>query len=242
MSNDPRDIEAVALLDEPVRRTLYDWVVLQPEAVSRDAAAAATGIARSLAAFHLDRLVRDGLLTTEFRRLSGRSGPGAGRPAKLYRRSDREVAVTLPARRYEVAAGLLAAAVERATGDMPPAAVRDTAFERGYETGRAARAAAGPRPGRDRRRAALLDALAAHGYEPRVDGAAPPATVITLANCPFHALVDEHRELVCGMNVALASGLLEGLGAADLHAELDPAPRRCCVVIRDAGTSRLDGG
>ena len=89
MPNRADDIEAVALLDEPARRALYDWVVAQGDAVTRDAAAAAVGVSRSLAAFHLDRLVREELLVPEYRRMSGRTGPGAGRPAKLYRRGPR---------------------------------------------------------------------------------------------------------------------------------------------------------
>src|SRR5439155_17253472 len=109
------DIAGVASLAEPQRRALYRFVVSRGDAVSKDEAAAAMGVARSVAAFHLDRLVADGLLTTEFRRLTGRQGPGAGRPAKLYRRAEREVAVSLPARQYDLAAALLAAAVDDAT-------------------------------------------------------------------------------------------------------------------------------
>src|SRR5919107_578403 len=120
MANATNDIEAVALLDEPVRRALYDWVIGQPEAVSRDAAAAGIGISRALAAFHLDRLVAHDLLGAEYRRLTGRTGPGAGRPAKLYRRGSRDVSVSLPDRRYEVPAKLFATAIERMAATLPP--------------------------------------------------------------------------------------------------------------------------
>ena len=91
------DIDAIALLDEPVRRKLYDWVVRQGRPVGRDEAATETGVSRALTAFHLDRLANAGLLATEFRRLSGRTGPGAGRPSKLYMRSDRDISVSRPA-------------------------------------------------------------------------------------------------------------------------------------------------
>src|SRR5690348_17436989 len=94
-------IEAVALLEEPKRRQLYDVVAASPSPVGRDEAAAAAGISRELAAFHLDRMAAAGLLATEYRRLGNRRGPGAGRPAKLYRRADREISVSLPARDYE---------------------------------------------------------------------------------------------------------------------------------------------
>ena len=92
----------IAALAEPVRRELYEYVVAQQDAVGREEAAAGVGVAVHTAKFHLERLVQDGLLDVEFRRLTGRSGPGAGRPAKLYRRSDTEWSVSLPARRYDL--------------------------------------------------------------------------------------------------------------------------------------------
>src|SRR6187401_444958 len=114
MPIDDRDIEAIALLDEPVRRRLYEWLIAQSGSVSRDEAAAGVKISRALAAFHLDRLAADGLLEVEFARRSGRTGPGAGRPAKLYRRAEREITVSLPERRYAAAAAMMADALEEA--------------------------------------------------------------------------------------------------------------------------------
>ena len=221
------DIRAVALLDEPVRRQLYDLVAARQQPVSRDEAARAAGISRALAAFHLDRLVEAGLLAVEYRRLSGRTGPGAGRPAKLYRRAAGEISVSMPDRHYELPARLFAAALERETGPQPPPAVETAARSLGESVGDAARTAAGPRPGRDRRREALLQALEDRGYAP----IETPQGEIRFGNCPFHALVDDHRDLVCGMNLALAEGLLAGLGEERLEARLDPQPGMCCVAI-----------
>src|SRR5215210_3201013 len=111
MSGDFEDqVAGVAALNDPVRRALYLFVVNSPEAVSREQAASAVDIQKPLAAFHLDRLAEEGLLDFEFRRLTGRTGPGAGRPAKLYRRSERQIDVSLPHREYDVAGHLLAAA------------------------------------------------------------------------------------------------------------------------------------
>ncbi|HET8785902.1 MAG TPA: helix-turn-helix domain-containing protein, partial [Candidatus Limnocylindrales bacterium] len=120
MTNPIDDIDAIALLDEPVRRRLYEWVVDQGRPVGRDEAAAAAGVSRALAAFHLDRLAAAGLLTTEFRRLTGRTGPGAGRPSKLYARADRDIRVALPERRYDIAAEVMAEALEEAGGGGAP--------------------------------------------------------------------------------------------------------------------------
>ncbi|MFN8521040.1 MAG: ArsR family transcriptional regulator [Chloroflexota bacterium] len=231
MPTDPEAVEAVALLDEPVRRRLYDWVVDAGRPVGRDEVAGASGVSRTLVAFHLDRLAAAGLLAVEYRRLSGRSGPGAGRPAKLYRRGPREVAVALPERRYELAAGLLADSIERSGQAAPPPAVRDVARESGRAIG-AARATSRPR-GRRRAAAALLEVLQAQGYEPTTadDG------TIRLANCPFHALVAGHRDLVCGMNLALAEGIVEGLRDRCHVARLDPQPGSCCVAFAVAPPS-----
>jgi predicted ArsR family transcriptional regulator len=228
MPVDPQDLEAIALLDEPVRRALYESVVGAGRAVSRDEAAAAVKASRALAAFHLDRLVRGGLLVAEYRRLSGRTGPGAGRPAKLYRRADRDLAVSLPARQYRLPAELFATTIEQMADTIPPEPLVAVAESIGREVGVEARRRAGPRPGRGRLRGALIDTLEQRGYEPKVLGSGE----IRLGNCPFDALVADHRDLVCGMNLALANGLLDGLGDRTSQARLDPQPGQCCVGIQ----------
>jgi predicted ArsR family transcriptional regulator len=230
MASDDFDerIAGVASLAEPQRRALYRFVVERGAAVSKDEAAAAMGVARSVAAFHLDRLVADGLLTTEFRRLTGRQGPGAGRPAKLYRRAEGELSVSLPARQYDLAAGLLAAAVSDATHTGTPVAeaLTKVATERGRELGGRARKEAGARPSRRALIDAALAVLEEQGYEPRRHG-----TEVVLANCPFHALVDEQRDLVCGMNHDLLCGMADALGDGVLSARLEPSDGSCCVRL-----------
>lgn len=227
MPTQPDDIAAIAALNEPVRRNLYELVVAAGRPLSRDEAAAAVGVSRALAAFHLDRLVRDDLLVPEFRRLTGRTGPGAGRPAKLYRRGPREVAVSLPDRRYETAARLLAETIERISGDGPPAVLEAAARAVGETEGAAALRQAGRRPSRARRREALISAFRGLGYEPRTASSGE----IRLGNCPYHALVEDHRPLVCGMNLALAEGLLAGVAEDRVVARLDPQPGLCCVAV-----------
>ena len=221
-------IAGVASLAEPQRRALYRFVVSRRGAVSKDEAAAAMGVARSVATFHLDRLVADGLLTTEYRRLTGRQGPGAGRPAKLYRRAEGEMSVSLPARQYDLAAGLLAAAVTEAirTGTPVAEALTRVATERGRELGGRALEVAGKRPSRRARLDAALGVLDEQGYEPHEHG-----SEVVLANCPFHALVDEQRDLVCGMNRDFLGGMAEVLGDDVLAARLAPSEGNCCVRL-----------
>jgi predicted ArsR family transcriptional regulator len=211
------DLASLSSLDDPVRRRLYEVVCERAEPVGRDEAAAAAGVGRALAVYHLDKLVESGLLTASYRRPPGRSGPGAGRPAKLYTRSDREFAVTVPPREYELAARLLVQAVESDSSGRSRAALRDAARRLGAELG-----------GRFQRGGADLEgALAGQGYEPRrgEDG------VIRLRNCPFHQLAENHRDITCGMNLGLIEGIVAGLGAARARPVLDPAPGHCCVAI-----------
>jgi predicted ArsR family transcriptional regulator len=213
-------VAAVASLGEPIRRRIYDHISAQSIPVSRDDVAGSLDIPRQTAAFHLDRLAEQGLLAVSFARRSGRSGPGAGRPAKLYERSARQVSVSLPPRHYDLAGGLLAGALVEAeqTGEAP----RDVLGRRADALGRAL---AVERPD-EAVTGALLRLLENHGYEPQVEGAD-----IALHNCPFHSLAREHTELVCGMNLHLLEGVLAGLGRTGLRACLDPKPSRCCVRL-----------
>ncbi len=221
-------VSGVAALAEPVRRDLYLFVRAQPEPVSRDQAAVGVGVARHTAKFHLDKLVEEELLETDFKRLSGRQGPGAGRPTKLYKRSAREVSVSLPERRYELAGQLMARAIDGSMRDGTDVrdALRDAAASLGSALGEQARQAAGARPSRKRLGMAACAALAAHGYEPRQEG-----ETITLVNCPFDALARNHTELVCGMNLAILDAVADRACRGRLRARLDPAPGRCCVVL-----------
>lgn len=220
---------AVAALQHPLSRQAYELVV-DRGTVSRDDAAAELGVGRSVAAFHLDKLIAAGLLEARFQRLSGRTGPGAGRPAKLYRRSGRDVAVSLPPRRYDLAGDLLAESLGRVSAGQTnvEAALAETA----RETGRRMGARAAEQRSRSGHRPRLLRALADNGYQPREEGRS-----IVLANCPFHSLVERHPELVCRMNLNLLGGMVEGLGCDDrICAHLEPAPGRCCVRLGSAGS------
>ena len=219
-------LAAAAVLAEPLRRRIYLHVAAGAEPAGRDGTASAMGIPRSVAAFHLDRLAEAGLLTVEFRRPPGRSGPGAGRPAKLYRRADTETTFSVPERHYDLAASLLSEALSAAGDDGAPVndALRRVARLHGRAVGASAvgvAAEAGP-PGA----AQLAAVLERQGYEPKVDG-----DVVTFENCPFHRLAVEHPELVCGMNLEIAAGILEGAGLPPGRARLDPAPGRCCATI-----------
>lgn len=253
-------LTAVSSLEDRVRARLYRIVSESDAPMGRDEAAAAAGIGRPLAAYHLDRLAELGLLAASYQRPEGRSGPGAGRPAKVYTRSDREFTVTVPARDYELAARLLAVAVEADAGGPSWTALHDAAWQFGCNLGRRAKAAVQSSPGESgpgectpgesgpdgsglddsgpdgsrpdgsgpaQRRAAVQTALADHGFEPWQDESGN----VQLRNCPFHSLAAVHPDMVCGMNLALMRGLVQGLEANELCPELNPRQGRCCVVL-----------
>jgi predicted ArsR family transcriptional regulator len=227
-------VAGVAALADPIRRDLYLYVSAQPAPISRDQASDALGIARHTAKFHLDKLAEEGLLDISFKRLSGRRGPGAGRPTKLYARSSRQLSVILPERRYDLAGHLLAAAIDNADAEGIPAgdALRAVAADWGRSIVEQARATAGHRPSAGRLLGCACQALTENGYEAQC-----PDGTIVLRNCPFDVLAREHTELVCGMNLAIMTTVTEQLQETALVARLEPAPDRCCVVLVPADVS-----
>ena len=231
----PSRVASIAALAEPIRRALYLFVVAQPEPVTRDEAAEAVGVAHHVAKFNLDKLEEEGLLEADYARAPGRRGPGAGRPAKRYRRAPHEIEVSLPERRYDLAGELMAQAIVTAeeTSSGVGDALTATAREAGRALGQQVRELAGARPRKGVLVEAVTDVLTEQGYEPRTDG-----STITLANCPFHALAQHHTDLVCGMNLDLLEGLLDGVGHDALRARLSPAPGRCCVTIEPGAPGR----
>ena len=227
--NDERSrqpLVAVGLLAEPVRRALYEYVARSHGPVGRDEAALGVGIGRPLAAFHLDRLARAGLLEVEYRRRSGRSGPGAGRPAKFYRRAGDGVEVSLPPRRYRLASRVFADALERVPALAGVEAVNAAAADEGARIGQAARSAEESSGGSvgpdtvDR----LLDDL---GFEPEADRDG----IRRLRNCPFNDLVADHREVSCGANLAMLGAIVAALPEAGLSVRREDTAGYCCVAF-----------
>jgi predicted ArsR family transcriptional regulator len=216
---------ALEALAEPRRRDVFHFVAAQVDSVSRDDVAAGIGMNRPLAAHHLDRLVDAGLLVATFARPAGRGGPGAGRPAKRYAAADTEVTVSVPPRRYDVAARIFARALT-CEGE-PRSAVPAIAAEEGRAAGLAH--AAGAPLGIEAtlsRAAHLLECL---GYAPE-----RTPSCVRLRNCPFHGVLDVAPELMCGANHAFLTGVLDGLrGSPRVTAVLEPGPgTECCVQLR----------
>ena len=227
-----QQLTGLAGLGDPLRRALYRHVAERGVPVSRDDAAQAAGISRPLAAYHLDKLVDDGLLEPRYQRRGSRRGPGAGRPTKHYVRADRQIEVSLPARDYAALAELLAGAVEADPSGTATAALSRAAATLGAELGTEAATRTQPDGDPDQVLAAVRQVLAARGYEPYedVDG------TIRLRNCPFDRIAAQHRQLVCGANHAMLQALTDQVDGdpPTVRAVLDQQPGRCCVTLTRA--------
>jgi predicted ArsR family transcriptional regulator len=227
MDDQLADVVGIASLADPLRRRLYRYVVHSDEAVGREAAAAAIGVAVHTAKFHLDRMVADGLLEVEYRRLTGRTGPGAGRPAKLYRRSDRDFSVSLPERHYDLLSDVLADAADASVALRLP--VDHVAPEVAHRHGELHGAEWAAREPDDEPIEALARALDDVGYEPHIDDGR-----MVLENCPFDRVARDHTALVCGLNLDFVRGVVDGLGCPGVTASLEPGAGRCCVSAQQA--------
>lgn len=208
-------LRAVASLGDPLRKKLFELVRESTQALSRDECAAALGLPKSTIRAQLDRLVEEKLLLVEFRKMGARSGPGSGRPTKLYAVAQSEVSASVPPRQYDLAASLLAAAVQRCidSGEGIEQSVSAVAFAEGRRRG----AEAGN----------IHQLLADTGYSPEPDG--DGGTI--MANCPFHQLSREHASVVCSLNGSLLRGALAGCSDEKHHLEPDAEVSHCCARL-----------
>src|SRR5579884_1175236 len=230
--------DGVEALAEPTRRAVFAAVRAARRPVTRDEVAAEVGLQRTLAAFHLDRLAEAGLVEVSYARPPGRTGRGAGRPAKRYDASDVTVAFSLPGRQHELVGQLLARAVaeqprradHRAAELAEAEGERLAGLARNDQAGEKRTSRPGSRPRRMNPDATLVAAdavLRELGYEPHQEGSS-----LRLRNCPFHGVMEAAPQLVCTMNHRLVSGLLAGLGgSSQVTASLHPSPGECCVVV-----------
>jgi predicted ArsR family transcriptional regulator len=223
-------IKAVAVLGDDLRRGMYRFVRTARRPVTRDETAAAVGVSRKLAAFHLDKLVDAGLLHDGFAGADG--GRKVGRRPKVYQPADVDIRVAIPARNPDLLAGILVDAVVTAGENEPArAAALRVATRRGTELGVAERERIRPgRLGPERALTVTERLLAGYGFEPRRAG----PTRLRLRSCPFHPIAERAPDLVCGLNRAFLQGILDGLRAPAAHAAFAPAAGECCVELRQA--------
>jgi predicted ArsR family transcriptional regulator len=209
-------IDRLCVLGDPVRRAVYQVVREAGQPVTRLEVGERAGISTRLATFHLEKLVDEGFVAATFDRAE--DAPSVGRPAKRYSPTDLELEVSIPPRRYDIAADILASILGRVTEATPSGDIAAVATEYGQRVGR--------RLGRRLPRDRLVVALRLLGYEPSESGDA-----IVLRNCPFRRAAEAQPEVVCQMNHAFVGGILSGLGTRARTSVLDREPGRCCVVL-----------
>jgi predicted ArsR family transcriptional regulator len=210
-------LDRLCVLEDPIRRAVYRAVREAGQPVTRVEAGEHAGISTRLATFHLEKLVDEGFVAATFERAE--DAPSVGRPAKRYSTTDLELEVSIPPRRYDIAADILASILGRVTQGMPSSAdIAAVAAEHGERIGR--------RVSRHSPDDRILVALRVLGYEPSVRG-----DVIVLGNCPFRRAAEAQPEVVCQMNHAFVGGILIGLGTRSRGSVLDREPGRCCVLL-----------
>jgi predicted ArsR family transcriptional regulator len=228
-----RAAEAVAVLADGLRGRLYAFARAVRRPVTREQAADATGISRKLAAFHLDKLARAGLLHVSY----AATGAGArgGRPPKLYQPAELDLQVSIPPRQHdELASILIDAVLTSEPGEDARHAALRAAAARGSTLGTTARnRMRGGQPGPERALTIARAAVQQWGFEPETQ--APGC--LRLRNCPFHPLAARSPDLVCGINHAFLTGFLTGLDTLAIQAVLDPRVGECCVELRIASVN-----
>lgn len=222
--------ELDAVGDPELRATLL-YARSQARPVSADELAEARGVHRNVARSRLERLVQAGLLVPGYERRTGRSGPGAGRPAKTYAVAPELAAIEFPRRRYESLLGHLL--------DVVPARGRTARLrEAGAAFGAELAAAAGLRPASSPRVAfgRVCEALGVLGYQASVEHASAERAVIATPTCPLRPLVRAHpeaAELDRGMWAALAAHAVARAEVAQVQCETKDcfADHASCRVV-----------
>ena len=213
-------IVRLCVLDDPVRRAAYLAVRNADRPVTRAEVADEAGISVRLATFHLEKLLSEAFVEATYDR--DEQPVGVGHPAKRYRPTSLELEVSIPPRRYDLAAEILADVLEDDSLDRLGQTLEDVAAEYGREVGRRARSRNG-----DSR---LMSALRAMGYEP-----AASDEELILRNCPFRHVAQASPDVICRMNAAFVAGVLVGVRARAVRAVLSPSTERCCVLVAQSG-------
>lgn len=208
-SLDARIADLTAALGDPTRRAIYVAIRESPEPMTTSRVAELFELHPNVARHHLEKLASDGWLIVSQRRASGKSGPGAGRPAKTYEASKREVSIHFSPRRYELLVELLMRVLER----VAPQDVSRVAQEVGREYGKelAAEIGAPNDSGYAESVQAVAVAMTGLGFsmDPDVDGQR-----LLTSHCPFGEAATDHPDVVCSLDRGIVTGLVGALGTS----------------------------
>lgn len=225
---EPTPLEVHKALADDTRFRLYRYLGLSGRAVSVRELSARLSLHPNTLRPHLRRLEEVGLVAREIRR-----GVGVGRPQTQYAVVDRG---PTEGRQYRLFAEILAGLV---SGERSHSRAQSHA----REWGQYLVAQGGPKPGTRlparRNLAVVQEAMARAGFDPRFRRLSSKSVEISLRDCPFRDLLDDHRELVCAVHLGLLEGMLGALKPPLRLAEFRPLVERgvCRLTAREAGST-----
>lgn len=207
-SLDSQIADLTAALGDPTRRAIYVAIRESPEPMTTARIAELFEIHPNVARHHLDKLATDGWLVVSHRRHTGKSGPGAGRPAKTYEASKREVSIHFSPRRYELLVELLMRVLQRVAPDQVSGIAQEVGMEYGREL--AEEIGAPEDAGYAEAVQAVAVAMTGLGFsmDPDVEGQR-----LLTSHCPFGEAASDHPDVVCSLDRGIITGLVGSLGA-----------------------------
>jgi predicted ArsR family transcriptional regulator len=210
-------MDFLTAVGDPELRDALLYARGQARPVTADELATATGVHRNVARSRLERLVESGLLAPAYERRTGKSGPGAGRPAKTYSVVPQLESIEFPANHVESLTALLVDAL--ASGGRRKQ-LHEIGVAFGRELGRAAglRSAKKLEAGFER----LCEAVRSLGYQASLERMEPNGAVIASPTCPLRPLVRARPDAVeidRGMWAGLAACALSGVDVSRVRCE-----------------------
>ena len=219
--------DIAASLGDPTRRGIDVSVRESAEPSTATQIAELFDIHPNVARHHLDRLASDGYLRVTRQRPPGKTGPGAGRPAKCYEATAKEIAIQFPPRRHELLSELLLRVVERVAPEDGPQIAEEIGLEYGREL--AAQVGMPEEAGFESAVTAVARAMLGVGFEMQ---ALPDDRRLLTSHCPFGSTAAAHPELVCKLDQGIVRGLMERLHPHGLPVVVTPHddPGQHCVT------------
>ncbi|HEY5578664.1 MAG TPA: helix-turn-helix domain-containing protein [Acidimicrobiia bacterium] len=188
-------------LGDATRRGIYLMVRASQEPVTVSDVAESFGIHPNVARHHLDRLASDGYVKVSSP-ATARRPTGAGRPAKAYRATSKEIDLHFPAQRYDLLSELLVMVVEK----VAPENLADVAREVGRDYGRAlaSRLDTHDQKGFEAAVKAVAGAMRGVGFEMAAHGER-----LVTNHCPFGTTATDHPDLICSLDQGMVTGMME---------------------------------
>jgi predicted ArsR family transcriptional regulator len=209
-------MDHLAAVGDPDLRDALLFARSHARPVTADELAEARNLHRNVARSRLERLADAGLLSADYERRTGRTGPGAGRPAKTYSVVPQVTSIAFQDQN-ESLAGLLVDALAARGGAEP---LREVGVEFGRELARSARLrpAKTTKTGFER----VCAAVRRLGYQASLESVDDAGAVIATPTCPLRPLVRARQEAVAidrGMWAGLANCALDGVEVGEVRCE-----------------------